>query len=103
GAGPADAGVAWGLTNPSRKIGGSIALAAVTTVAATATGRYAHSHALPAVSSPALAHGFQVAFYALIGLALVGAAIAATFVEPKPRDAAAAEPAEPAVALEQAA
>jgi hypothetical protein len=31
-----------------------------------------------------LTHGFQAAFYALIGVALVGAAIAAVFVEPEP-------------------
>ena len=38
---PADAGVASGLINTSRQIGGSIGLAAVTTIAATATSRYA--------------------------------------------------------------
>jgi hypothetical protein len=49
-------------------------------------------------------HGFQVAFYALIGLALVGAAIAAAFVESKPKAAPRAEPLEAAeLALEKAA
>ena len=38
-----------------------------------------------AFSGPALTHGFQVAFYVLIGLALAGAAIAAVFVESKPK------------------
>ena len=42
---------------------------------------------MPAFSGPALTHGFQVAFYALIGVALVGAAIAAVFVESKPKAA----------------
>ena len=64
---PADAGVASGLINTSRQIGGSVGLAAVTTIAATATSHYAHSHAVLAFSGPALAHGFQVAFYALAG------------------------------------
>ena len=82
---PADAGVASGLINTSRQIGGSVGLAAVTTIAATATGNYAQSHAVPAVSGPALTHGFEVAFYALIGLALAGAAVAAVFVESKPK------------------
>ena len=84
---PADAGVASGLLNTSRQIGGAIGLAAVTTIASTAAGHYADSHAVLASSGPALTHGFQTAFYALIGVALVGAAIAAVFVEPKPKAA----------------
>ena len=99
---PADAGVASGLINTSRQIGGSIGLAAVTTIAATATGHYARSHAVGAAGGPALAHGFQIAFYTLIGLALAGAAIAAVFVESKPK-AASASTVEVAAALEKAA
>ena len=84
---PADAGVASGLINTSRQIGGSVGLAAVTTIAATATSHYADSHAVLASSGPALAHGFHVAFYALAGAALAGAALAAAFVESKPKAA----------------
>jgi EmrB/QacA subfamily drug resistance transporter len=91
---PADAGVASGLLNTTRQIGGSIGLAVVTTIAATATGNYAHGHAVPAFSGPALAHGFQIAFYALSGLALAGAAIVAAFVESKPKAAPSAAPIE---------
>jgi len=100
---PNDAGVASGLINTSRQIGGSVGLAAVTTIAATASTDYAHSHAVLAFSGPALAHGFQVAFYALIGVALVGAAIAAAFVESKPGAAATALPLEADLELEEAA
>lgn len=100
---PADAGVASGLINTSRQIGGSIGLAAVTTIAATASSNYASSHAVPAVGAPALTHGFQVAFYTLIGVALVGAAIAAAFIEPRPKAAPAVEPVEAELALEEAA
>ncbi|HSP73907.1 MAG TPA: hypothetical protein VLN26_16150, partial [Gaiellaceae bacterium] len=100
---PADAGVASGLINTSRQIGGSVGLAAVTTIAATATGDYARSHAVLALSGPALTHGFQVAFYTLAGLALAGAAIAAAFVESKPKAAPKAKPVEAEVALEEAA
>src|SRR5919201_3427665 len=100
---PADAGVASGLINTSRQIGGSIGLAAVTTIAATATGNYAHSHAVLTTSDPALAHGFQVAFYALSGLALAGAAIAAAFVESRPPVAVRVKPVEADVALHEAA
>jgi EmrB/QacA subfamily drug resistance transporter len=100
---PADAGVASGLINTSRQIGGSIGLAAVTTIAATASSRYADSHAVSVFSGSALTHGFHIAFYALIVLALAGAAIAAAFVESKPKAAPTAEPIESEVALEQAA
>ena len=82
---PADAGVASGLLNTSRQIGGAIGLAAVTTIASTAAGRFADGHSVLASSGPALTHGFQAAFHALIGVALVGAGIVAVFVEPKPK------------------
>ena len=55
----ADAGVASGLINTSRQIGGSVGLAAVTTIAATATSHYADAHEVPAFSGPALTHGFR--------------------------------------------
>jgi EmrB/QacA subfamily drug resistance transporter len=99
----ADAGVASGLINTSRQIGGSIGLAAVTTIAATATSHYANGHGVGAISAPALAHGFQIAFYTLIGLTLAGAAIAAVFVESKPKPAPSARTIEVAAALEEAA
>jgi MFS family permease len=102
---PADAGVASGLINTSRQIGGAVGLAAVTTIAATATSHYASRHAVPALSGAALTHGFQVAFYALAGTALAGAALAAAFVESKPKATRNAKPvgAEVEIALEEAA
>jgi EmrB/QacA subfamily drug resistance transporter len=102
---PADAGVASGLINTSRQIGGSVGLAVVTTVAATASSHYAEDHAVPAVGTAALTHGFQVALYVLIGVALAGAAIAAAFIEPKPKVAGTVRPVEPEpeLALEEAA
>jgi EmrB/QacA subfamily drug resistance transporter len=99
----ADAGVASGLINTSRQIGGSVGLAAVTTIAATATSRYADGHAVPAFSGPALTHGFQVAFYALTATALAGAAIAAAFLESSPKAAPRAERVDADVVLEPAA
>src|SRR5919201_6665287 len=46
-----DAGVASGLINTSRQIGGAIGIASTSAIAATSTGNYLHSHAgLPASS-----------------------------------------------------
>jgi EmrB/QacA subfamily drug resistance transporter len=100
----ADSGVASGLINTTRQIGGSIGLAAVTTIAATATSHYVRSHAA-ADQGAALTHGFQVAFYVLIGLSLLGALVAGVFVQSSRRQASpVAEPVQPEpVPLEEAA
>jgi EmrB/QacA subfamily drug resistance transporter len=85
----ADAGVASGLINTSRQIGGAIGLAAVSAIAAAST----HG------SSPAaLDHGFQMGLYALTGLLVLGAVLVVTLVRP-PRTAAKPQ----AVLLEEAA
>jgi EmrB/QacA subfamily drug resistance transporter len=75
-----DAGVASGLINTSRQIGGAIGIAAVSAVAASSTSNYVHAHSVAATSGVALDHGFQTALYALTGLLLIGALIAVTFV-----------------------
>src|SRR5213595_1968876 len=57
-----DAGVASGLINTSRQIGGAIGIAAVSAVAASSTSRYVQAHsAVTATSGAALDHGFQTA------------------------------------------
>jgi EmrB/QacA subfamily drug resistance transporter len=80
----ADAGVASGLINASQQVGGSIGVAAATTIAATYTSRYVGGHS----ASAALTHGFQIAFYVLAGVTLVAALASAVIVESAPRRAA---------------
>jgi EmrB/QacA subfamily drug resistance transporter len=78
-----DAGVASGLINTSRQIGGAIGLAAVSAIAATATRSYADSHpGSSGDSAAALNHGFQSALYVLTALLFAGALITATLLRP---------------------
>jgi len=87
-----DAGVASGLINTSRQIGGAIGIAAISAVAASSTSGYVQTHSgVTASNGVALDHGFQTALYALTGLLLVGALIAVTLVKSAPRPAAEAE------------
>jgi EmrB/QacA subfamily drug resistance transporter len=75
-----DAGVASGLINTSRQIGGAVGIAAVSAIAATSTRNYADAHSVS--STVALAHGFQTGLYVLTGLLVVGAVVAFTLVRP---------------------
>jgi MFS family permease len=101
----AEAGVASGLINTSRQIGGAIGLAAVSAIAAASTNAYVRAHsAVTASSGAALDHGYQTALYALTGLLLLGAMIAGVLVKPAPRSSLPSEGIEPeAVLLEEAA
>jgi EmrB/QacA subfamily drug resistance transporter len=69
-AGP-DAGIASGLINTSRQVGGAVGLAAVSTVATTSAGQ-----------------SFTTPFEVLTGLALLGVFVAIRFVAPAPRPVA---------------
>ncbi|HEY1366489.1 MAG TPA: DHA2 family efflux MFS transporter permease subunit [Gaiellaceae bacterium] len=80
-----DAGVASGLLNTSQQIGGAIGVAVATTIATTYTSHWVGSHPGSNSLSPgALTHGFEIAFYALAALAVLGAIISAVFVESAP-------------------
>ena len=81
----ADAGIASGLINTSRQIGGAIGLAAVSAIAAASTSSYAHGHALTVASAPALDHGFRTALYVLTGVLVVGVFVAGSLIRPAPR------------------
>jgi EmrB/QacA subfamily drug resistance transporter len=78
----ADAGIASGLVNTSRQIGGAIGLAAISTVAASASSSYAHAHSLAVGSAPATVSGFQTSFDVLGGLLVAAIVIAVVFLRP---------------------
>jgi EmrB/QacA subfamily drug resistance transporter len=88
-----EAGVASGLINTSRQIGGAIGLAATSAIAASATSSYLSAHrALTATSVVALDHGYQTALYALGGILVVAAIVAALLVKPAPAPRVEVEP-----------
>jgi EmrB/QacA subfamily drug resistance transporter len=85
-----EAGIASGLINTSQQIGGAIGVAAATTIATTFTRHYVNAHpGTTALSGSALTHGFQITFYVLAGLAVVGGAVAAVLTESRPQAEAA--------------
>ena len=99
-----EAGVASGLINTSRQIGGAIGIAAVSAIAATSTSHYVHDHAGVAASSGvALDHGLQTGLYLLVGLPLVGVLIVLALIKPSRPARPDAVPVEDEVALEEAA
>jgi fucose permease len=78
----ADAGVASGLVNTSRQIGGAIGLAAISTIAASAASSYANAHGVSTSSAAATVSGFQTAFVVLGGLLVAAFVVAAVFLRP---------------------
>jgi EmrB/QacA subfamily drug resistance transporter len=82
----ADAGVASGLVNTSRQIGGAIGIAATSAIIATSAGH---------PGSVALDHGFRDALYTLTGLLVVGVVVVAALLRtprPQAEEAAVVEP-----------
>jgi EmrB/QacA subfamily drug resistance transporter len=81
-----EAGIASGLINTSQQIGGAIGVAAATTIATTFTRHYVNAHpGATALGGNALTHGFQITFYVLAALAVVGGVAAALLTESKPQ------------------
>ena len=81
---PADAGIASGLINTSQQVGGAIAVAVGTTIAATATESYAEGNpGTTALSQAALTHGYEVAYYAFAAVTAIAAVVTALLLESK--------------------
>jgi hypothetical protein len=69
-----DAGVASGLVNASNQVGGSLGLALLSTLAATATTHYlAGKHPTPSVLAHAAVHGYTTGFWWAAGFFAAGA------------------------------
>jgi MFS family permease len=83
---PADAGVASGLLNTSRQVGGAVGLAVVNAIAA----GFVVNGVSGAATETSLAHGYRVALLVLAMLALAGAVLSSTLLNP-PRPAEVAE------------
>jgi EmrB/QacA subfamily drug resistance transporter len=97
-----DAGVASGLVNTSRQIGGAIGLAAISAIAAASTTAYANGHrTLTAFSGVALDHGFRTSLWTMTGVLIFAAILVAALLSS--RRAAVKHEREEHVILEEAA
>ncbi|MGA4849459.1 MFS transporter [Streptomyces sp. G5(2025)] len=80
-----DAGVASAMVNTSQQVGGAIGTALLNTIAASATSAYIDAHAAGAanpklVQAQAMVEGYTSAIWWAVGILVVSAAIAATFI-----------------------
>ncbi|MFI1969650.1 MFS transporter [Streptomyces cinnamoneus] len=82
---PRDAGVASAMVNTSQQVGGAIGTALLNTIAASATTDYLKSHAAGAadpklLTFQSLVHGYSTAVWWAVGILVVAAGIAVSFI-----------------------
>jgi MFS family permease len=88
----AEAGIASGLVNTSRQIGGAIGIAAATAIAASSS---SHFGGAPVGSIESLDHGYRTTLYALTALLILGAVITGALLRtPAPAPVAELRPSE---------
>lgn len=76
---PHDAGVASGLLNTTQQIGGSLGIAAMNSIAASATTAYIAVHGLQSAAEGTV-HGFTVAFAVSAGVLALGAVVGGVLI-----------------------
>jgi EmrB/QacA subfamily drug resistance transporter len=78
---PRDSGVASAMVNTMQQVGGSVGLALLSTIAASATSSYGEGQRpTPGLMAEAAVHGFTTAFYVGAGVLLLGAALVAAIM-----------------------
>jgi sugar phosphate permease len=85
---PRDAGVASAMVNTSQQVGGAIGTALLNTIASSATASYIKDHMATANSKPqaqlvqlqGMVNGYSSAIWFAVGILVVAAAVAVTFV-----------------------
>ena len=79
----------------SQQVGGAIAVAIGTTIAATATDSYVEANpGTTALSKAALTHGYEVAYYVFAGVTAIAAVVTAVLLQSRASQAQAAPIAE---------
>jgi EmrB/QacA subfamily drug resistance transporter len=86
GVGNHDAGVASAVLNTAQQIGGSIGIAFLNTIAASATTAFIVENSLQGPNPDALVHGFTTAFMWSVGIMIVAAIVWVTLVRMTKKD-----------------
>ncbi|HVU74196.1 MAG TPA: MFS transporter [Mycobacteriales bacterium] len=86
---PADSGVAGALVNTTQQVGGSLGVAVLNTIGASAASSYARAHG--GISAASIVHGYTTAFAISAGLLIAAAVVAFTMVRTRKEHLAAVE------------
>ncbi|MDX8153682.1 MFS transporter [Patulibacter brassicae] len=89
-----DTGVASAMLNTAQQVGGSIGIALLSTLFASAVDGYAADHPGPAVGAESVLHGYTTVFWWAAGLTFLGAVVAAVLVRTSREELASAPPVE---------